>query len=68
MIKDTPEDETLQTASVLELEVDGHEVRVDALAETVACGDTDTQKRVEAVLKRIVSCMHPSGSCSCATA
>lgn len=61
-------DDTPQTASVLELEVDGHQVQVDARAETVTCGDSETQKRVEAVLKRIVSCMHPYASCSCPTA
>jgi cleavage and polyadenylation specificity factor subunit 3 len=61
-------DDAPQTASVLELEVDGHQVQVDAKAETVTCGDSETQKRVESVLKRIVSCMHPYASCSCPTA
>ena len=55
-------------ASVVRLEVDGHEVRVDVRDETVSCGDADTQKKVEAALKRIMSCMHPYAACSCPTA
>jgi hypothetical protein len=47
---------------------DGHEVRVDVRDETVSCGDADTQKKVEAALKRIMSCMHPYAACSCPTA
>ena len=61
------EGEVPQIASVLELQVDGHRVLVDVRAETVTCSDVEVQKRVEAVLKRIMSCIHPYGSCSCAT-
>ena len=60
-----PEDDTVQAASVVELEVDGHQVLVDVHAETVTAADVETQKRVEAVLKRIMSCMHPYASCAC---
>ena len=42
--------------------------RVDVRDETVSCGDADTQKKVEAALKRIMSCMHPYAACSCPTA
>jgi len=65
---DADADAAAAAASVVQLEVDGHEVRVDVRAETVSCGDADTQKKVEAALKRIMSCMHPYASCTCPTA
>jgi len=55
-------------ASVVRLEVDGHEVRVDVRDEIVSCGDANTQKKVGAALKRILSCLHPYAACSRPTA
>jgi len=66
------EDETdtegsAQGANILEVEVDGHQVLVNVRDETVSCADVEAQKRVEGVLKRIMSCMHPYASCACPT-
>ena len=53
---------------ILNLSVDGHAVQVAEGGETVACASPDTQKKVEAVLKRIVARLNPSASCACTPA
>mmetsp|Transcript_13034 Transcript_13034/g.45844 ORF Transcript_13034/g.45844 Transcript_13034/m.45844 type:complete len:741 (-) Transcript_13034:420-2642(-) len=58
----------LSDSSMLGMEVDGWEVTVDVVNQVVSCESADVQKRVEGVFKRILSCLHPTATCSCPTA
>jgi len=52
----------------LALSVDGHAVEMSAGGETVTCGNPETQKKVEAVVKRILARLNPSAACACSPA